>query len=101
MVIVQDDDPDKLKKIRESLGSRINRYFTFWEERGIPLDNNQAERGLRKLVLKRKKSFGSKTQKGANVLSILYSVIFTLYSSGGSQDFFENYEKALNIHDKI
>ena len=34
------------------------------------MTNNKAERALRPLVIKRKLSYGSKTQKGADVISI-------------------------------
>ena len=46
--------------------------------KGIPIDNNKAERALRHLVIKRKISFGSKTQRGAETTSILASVILSL-----------------------
>ena len=42
------------------------------------MTNNKAERALRPLVIKRKLSYGSKTQKGADVISILLSVCTTL-----------------------
>jgi hypothetical protein len=46
---------------------------------GIPADNNKAERALRKLVIKRKKSFGVKTMKGARTMEVLLSVRQSLY----------------------
>ena len=39
----------------------------------IPMDNNKAERGLRHLVIKRKISYGSKTEKGAETIIWLAS----------------------------
>lgn len=100
LTMSDEKDPEKLKCIRESLKTREERYFTCFEEQGIPLDNNKAERALRRVVLKRKKSFGSKSQKGANVLSILYSVVFTIYWSYPSDQFFEYYQQALNLAEK-
>ena len=47
---------------------------------GIPADNNKAERALRKLVIKRKKSFGVKTMKGARTMEVLLSVCYSLYN---------------------
>ncbi|MBI5401059.1 MAG: transposase, partial [Candidatus Yonathbacteria bacterium] len=44
----------------------------------IPLTNNQAERTLRHLVLKRKISFGSLTKRKADNLSVLLSVLMSL-----------------------
>lgn len=90
-------DPEKLQRIRASLAARKERYFTFLRFQGIPLDNNKAERSLRRVVLKRKKSFGSRSQKGANVLSILYSVIFSIYWSNPSEEFFQKYQEALGL----
>lgn len=91
-------DPEKLQRIRATLAARKERYFTFLRFKGIPLDNNKAERSLRRVVLKRKKSFGSRSQKGANVLSILYSVIFSIYWSNPSEEFFQKYQEALGLH---
>lgn len=71
-------DPTPLSKIKESLKRNKEKYFTFLRHPGIPIDNNKAERALRHLVLKRKISFGSKTQRGAETTSILASVILSL-----------------------
>lgn len=90
-------DPEKLQRIRASLAARKERYFTFLRFKGIPLDNNKAERSLRRVVLKRKKSFGSRSQKGANVLSILYSVVFSIYWSNPPEEFFKKYQAALGV----
>ena len=43
------------------------------------MTNNKAERSIRPAVLKRKISFGSKTQKGADVMSVLLSVCLTTW----------------------
>ena len=53
--------------------------FTCLTHEGIPADNNKAERHLRKLVIKRKKSFGSKTITGAHNLAILMSVAWSTW----------------------
>ncbi len=92
-----DHDPEKLKTIRKTLNERKDRYFTFVDYPEIPLDNNKAERALRKVVLKRKKSFGCQSQKGANVLSILYSVVFSLVESNPDENFFKLYNQAANF----
>lgn len=71
-------DPAPLAKLKESLRKNKKKYFTFLNHAGIPIDNNKAERALRHLVIKRKISFGSKTQRGAETTSILASVILSL-----------------------
>ncbi|MEK7137098.1 MAG: transposase [Patescibacteria group bacterium] len=43
------------------------------------MTNNKAERSIRPLVVKRKLSFGSRTQKGADVMSVLLSVCLTTW----------------------
>jgi transposase len=71
-------DPMPLAKLKISLRKNKEKYFTFLKYPGIPIDNNKAERALRHLVIKRKISFGSKTQRGAETTSILASVIMSL-----------------------
>jgi len=71
-------DPTLLSKLKISLRKNKQKYFTFLESLGIPIDNNKAERALRHLVIKRKISFGSKTQRGAETTSILASIIMSL-----------------------
>lgn len=71
-------DPTPLLKIKEALRKNKEKYFTFLAHPNIPIDNNKAERSLRHLVIKRKISFGSKTQRGADTTAILASVILSL-----------------------
>ena len=71
-------DPTPLERIKLSLQKNKEKYFTFLDHPGIPMDNNKAERALRHLVIKRKTSFGSKTQRGAETTGILASVILSL-----------------------
>lgn len=71
-------DPTPLSKIKEALRKNKEKYFTFLAHPTIPIDNNKAERSLRHLVIKRKISFGSKTQRGADTTAILASVILSL-----------------------
>ena len=72
-------DPKKLATIKESLRKRREAYFVCLLHKGIPADNNKAERAIRPLVLKRRNSFGSKTQRGAETTSILASVLYSLF----------------------
>ena len=49
----------------------------FLEDAAVPLDNNPAERALRGLVMGRKNHYGSRSQQGADVSSLLYSLVGT------------------------
>jgi len=72
-------DFEKLKTIKETLSENKEKYLTCLKFPGlVPLDNNKAERGLRHMVIKRKISYGSKTDKGAETTSILASVLLSL-----------------------
>lgn len=89
-------DPDKVKRIKSRLLEQMECYFTCITEPNIPPDNNKAERAIRHLVLKRRKSFGgSKTKKGADIMSILYSVILSLWRRD-KKNFFSAYDDALS-----
>jgi transposase len=86
------NDPEKLSKIKAHLRENLGKYFTCLLFPNIPCDNNKAERALRHLVIKRKTSFGSKTQRGAETTSILTSILLSLKWSE-PENFFENYLK--------
>jgi len=85
-------DPTPLSKLKISLRKNKEKYFTFLKHPGIPIDNNKAERALRHLVIKRRISFGSKTQRGAETTSILASVIMSLRWND-PQNWFQRYLK--------
>ncbi len=85
-------DPTPLAKIKLSLRKNTEKYFTFLKHPNIPIDNNKAERCLRHLVIKRRTSFGSKTQRGAETTSILASVILSL-KWNGPENWFTKYLK--------
>ena len=94
IAVLHPDDPKKLKAIKERLQERKAAYFTCITEEGIPADNNKAERHLRHIVLKRKNSFGSKTQRAADMASVVYSVLLSLWwKSKGT--FFQEYAALL------
>lgn len=46
---------------------------------GVPMTNNKAERSIRHLVIKRLLSFGSRSQKGAQAMQTIFSVLLTLW----------------------
>lgn len=89
------NEPVKLINIKQGLLKNQEKYFTCLLHQGIPTTNNRAERALRHLVLKRKISFGSKTQKGAWTMSVLCSVLLSLWWSK-PDNFFREYSKLLN-----
>jgi hypothetical protein len=72
-------DPKKLATLKKTFLSNTEHYLLCILEPNIPMTNNKAERAIRPLVIKRKLSFGSKTQKGADVMSILLSVCLTTW----------------------
>lgn len=88
-------DTKKLQNIKKSLRERVDDYLTCLKIPGIPCDNNKAERMLRHLVLKRKSSHGSKSQKGANMMAILYSVLLSKWLAHNDGSFFVVYEQLL------
>jgi len=85
-------DPSKIKRIKKRLLEQKDCYFVCLLYPGIPLDNNKAERTLRHLVLKRKNSYGSKSQKAADYMSILYSVLLSLWWDS-KETFFMNWNR--------
>ena len=73
------NDIAKTKTLKATLLKNKEKYLTCLKFPDIiPLDNNKAERGLRHLVIKRKISYGSKTDRGAETTSILMSVLLSL-----------------------
>jgi Transposase IS66 family len=90
------NDPKKLATLKESLRKNRESYFTCLLHDGIPPDNNKAERSLRHLVLKRKISFGSKTEEGAKTMSVLASVLLSLFWSK-PKDFFGEYVRVRGV----
>lgn len=94
IAVITADDPEKLKTLKQSLRQNAEKYFTCLLQPGIPADNNKAERGLRHIVLKRKISYGSKSQKGADTMSILCSTMLSCWWNN-PQNFFEAYNQML------
>ena len=93
--IINPNDPEKLKTIKKGLLKNKDKYFTCLLHQDVPTTNNKAERNLRHLVLKRIISRGSKTQKGAWTMSILCSVLLSLWWRKPN-DFFGEYSALLN-----
>lgn len=90
-----DLDCAKLKTIKESLAKNLEFYFTCLLHQGVPATNNKAEQLLRHAVIKRKNSFGMQTQKGADAMSVLFSVLLSLWRRS-KQNFFAEYRRLLD-----
>ena len=84
--------PSKMARLKTTLLKNIPNYLTCLKDANIPLTNNQAERSLRHLVLKRKISFGSLTKRTAENLAVLLSVLMSLRQRYQA-NFFEEYLK--------
>lgn len=54
----------------------------FLQDAAVPLDNNPAERALRGLVMGRKNHYGSRSQRGADVSALFYSLLGTARLGG-------------------
>jgi hypothetical protein len=68
---------DILKDIIEKVKRQLPHILTFVEHDGLPCHNNHAESLIRKGVMKRKVSFGSKSQEGAEAYAIILSIYTT------------------------
>ena len=72
-------EPDKLTRLKAQLKRAGEDRLFVCLTKDIPCDNNRAERDLRQLVLKRKRSFGSQTEKGAKALATVLSLCTTAW----------------------
>jgi transposase len=90
--VPNDADIPKLARLKKTFLERTEAYLLCVRVPNVPMTNNKAERAIRPLVIKRKLSFGSKTQKGADVMSILMSVAFTLWWSK-PDNFYQEYNQ--------
>jgi len=73
------NEPHKLTRLKAQLLRAGKDKLFICLEKDTPCDNNRAERDLRQLVLKRKRSFGSQTEKGAKNLSTVLSICTTTW----------------------
>lgn len=67
----------EVKGFVNTILERIDDLFWFTQDKKIDGDNNLAERGLRKAVIIRKISNGSRSNKGAEILEVLLSIVET------------------------
>jgi hypothetical protein len=75
---------ERLVEPNSGLGQAISYMLNHWEKltlflrkAGAPLDNNVAERALKKIILHRKNSYFYRTQNGARVGDLYMSAIYT------------------------
>ncbi|HLJ95256.1 MAG TPA: transposase, partial [Gemmataceae bacterium] len=75
---------EKLAEPNSALGGAIRYMLRHWDpltlflrQAGAPLDNNVAERALKKAILHRKNALFYKTQNGARVGDLFMSLIYT------------------------
>lgn len=80
---------ERLVEPNSGLGEAISYMLNHWEKlslflrkAGAPLDNNVAERALKKIILHRKNSYFFKTQNGARVGDLFMSLIYTCELGG-------------------
>jgi len=73
-------DPKKLTDLKAGILEYQDSLFICLTVDGIPADNNRAERDIKQLVMKRRKSLGCKTTKGARTLEVLLSIYWSLYN---------------------
>jgi len=73
---------DKLSGLCQTLLDNFEKLWTFMKVDGMEPTNNLAERDLRKLVIWRKKSFGTKSDRGERFVERITSVAETLKRHG-------------------
>lgn len=83
-------DPKKLIDLKAGILEYRDCLFICLTTPGIPADNNRAERDIKQLVIKRRKSLGCKTTKGARTLEVLLSICGSLYNRD-RDNFFTNF----------
>lgn len=83
-----------VQRIQNIFREHPARLYHWAENRDVPADNNFAERELRPLVIARKISFGSQSERGARTREILMSLLHTLRKRGGNTTTL--FERALN-----
>ena len=69
---------DDLSGLCERISDEFERLWTFKSTEGMEPTNNMAERDLRKLVLWRKKSYGTRSLRGIKFVERITSVVETL-----------------------
>ena len=74
-----------IQAMQDLFHTNEHRLYHWVQDRRVPPDNNLAERELRPTVIARKVSFGSSSDAGAKMRSVLMSVLHTLNKRRGDQ----------------
>ncbi len=74
-------DPKKLHNIKQQFHDYMEEWLTCMDFEGMPCDNNKAERMIRHFVIKRKISFGNRSEKGYVTYETLASVLMTYWKT--------------------
>ena len=74
-------DPKKLHNIKKQFHDYMDEWLTCMNYDGMPCDNNKAERMLRHFVIKRKISYGNRSEKGHATFETLSSVLMTYWKT--------------------
>lgn len=82
-------------RLKKRLVKHRSEIFPFLYDSKIPFDNNGSERDIRKIVVKRKISNGSRSMEGAKRTAIINSVIETIRKRGG--DVLEELKRLLAV----
>jgi transposase len=84
-----------IQRIQNIFREHPDRLYHWAEDSRVPADNNFAERELRPLVIARKISFGSQSEKGARTREVLMSILHTLRKRAA--DTTASFQRALNM----
>ena len=74
-------DLPALARYKSTFLEQREKYLLCIRVPGVPMTNNKAERSIRHLVIKRLLSFGSRSQRGAQAMETILSVLLTLWWS--------------------
>lgn len=77
----------KLTNLAELMRTYKKQLFTCITRQAVDMTNNKAERKLRHIVLKRKNCFGTKTEKGNQIMEVNMSVLLSLWWNGRDRFF--------------
>jgi transposase len=83
-----------IQKIQNIFRDRAARLYHWSKSPTIPAENNRAERELRPLVIARKISFGSQSERGARTRETLMTVLLTLRKR--TNDVFATFKRCLD-----
>jgi transposase len=75
---------DQLYKLCESLLDDFEKLWTFTKVSGMEPTNNMAERDLRKLVIWRKKSYGTRSERGKRFVERVTTIAQTVRKQKGN-----------------